>query len=233
MAPRTEVLTFKSGKRLRVSVSLTGKMLVKEYLMDLKEAIGSQPVYPPDLVVADGVTLQNGLYQDLKWYYQAIADNLSPPVNTEELDPLCRHQFFICGEPVPHWEDPNVEIPDLSNLEKLLGHSYPEPGTQITEPVSTFEPPSADYDAYMIAALVINFPNSGLEMADRFDSDFLNKVLKDAAHLSDPDKIDKPNVGGAVSFKQTHQVDEDFEANKEAIRLQLAAIGVSVPEDFN
>jgi hypothetical protein len=234
MAPKTEILKFKSGRHLRVRVSLMGKMLIKDYLLDLKEAVGSSPVYPPDLEV-DGVSIQDKLYSEFRWYYQAIADNLVPPINTEDLDPLCRHQFFICGDPVPHWEDPETKIPDLSTIDKLVGHSYPEPGSLPARAISSFEPPSKDYDSYLLAALIVNFPENGVALAELYDSDFLNKILKDAAHLSDPDKGSSSSqaiAGLPIEFRATSQVDEEFESSKGDITESLKAIGVGVPEDF-
>lgn len=233
MAPKTEVLKFKSGKMLRVRLSLEGSMLIKPYLMDFKAAIGSHPVYPPDLVTENGQTIQDALYQEFRWYYQAIADHIVPPISTEELDPLSRHQFFVCGDPVSHWDDPNTPIPDLSKLEKLLGYSYPEPGSKPTTVSSSFEPPSGDYDSYMLAALVLNFPESGLQLAKLYDSDFLNKLLKDAAYLSDPEKIKNSGQSSLVpQLKQNYEVDVDFENMKAEVQSQLAAIGVQVPEEF-
>ncbi len=233
MAPKTEVLKFKSGRLIRVRLSLEGAMLIKPYLMDFKEAIGSHPVYPPDLVTENGQTIQDALYEEFRWYYQAIADHLIPAVKTEELDSLSRHQFFVCGEPVSHWDDPDTPIPDLSRLEKLLGYSYPEPGSKPATVSSSFEPPSGDYDAYMLAALVLNFPESGLELAKLYDSDFLNKLLKDAAHLSDPEKAKNSGQPYLVpQFKQNYDVDVDFENMKGEVQTQLVAMGVQVPEDF-
>lgn len=232
MAPKSEVLKFKSGKHLRVRVSLVGAILVKQYLLDFKEAIASRPVYPPDLEDELGVSIQESLYEDFRWYYQAIADNLIPSVKAEELDPLSRHQFFVCGEPVPHWEDPETQIPDLSRLEKLLGYSYPQPSSKDVAATSHFEPPSGDYDAYMLAALVVNFPESGLRLAETYDTEFLNKILKDAAHLSDPDKDKKVIAAPQVQLKQDHKVDRGFEDNIEEIQKRLEAIGVLVPSEF-
>jgi len=233
MSPRTDVLKFKSGRHLRVRVSLVGAMSIKLYLLDFKEAIASRPVYPPDLENEYGVAIQDSLYEDFRWYYQAIADNLIPPVNADELEPLSRHQFFVCGDPVPHWEDPDTQIPDLSKLEKLLGYSYPEPGSKNLADTSHFEPPSGDYDSYMLAALVVNFPESGLRLAESYDTEFLNKILKDAAHLSDPDRDKKAIAAPTTNFKSNHRFDEDFEGMKDIIQKQLEAIGVQVPEDFN
>jgi hypothetical protein len=234
MAPKNEILKFKSGRHLRVSVSLVGKMLIKDYLLDLKEAIADNPVHPPDLEV-DGVTIQDKLYSEFRWYYQAIADNLTPPINADDLDPFCRHRFFICGDPVPHWEDSEVKIPDLSAIDKLIGHSYPEPGRSPSKTISGFEPPSGDYDSYLFAALIVNFPENGMALAELYDSEFLNKILKDAAHLSDPDKNSSSSqaiAGLPIEFKATNQMDEEFEGKKDEVVERLKAICVNVPEDF-
>jgi hypothetical protein len=85
----------------------------------------------------------------------------------------------------------------------------------------------------MLAALVLNFPESGLQLAKLYDSDFLNKLLKDAAYLSDPEKIKNSGQSSLVpQLKQNYEVDVDFENMKAEVQSQLAAIGVQVPEEF-
>lgn len=232
MAPRTEVLKFRSGRHLRVRVSLEGAMLIKQYLIDFKEAISSRPVYPPELETESGMTIQDSLYADFRGYYQAIADNLIPAIDPDHLDPLSRHQFFVCGNPVSHWDEPETQIPDLSRLEKLLGYAYPEPGSKPVPTTGGFEPPSGDHDAYMLAALAVNFPELGLQLAKLYDSEFINKILKDAAHLSDPDKDKRPGQTPILQFRQNYDEDSDFEERKNVVKKRLAAMGVSTPEDF-
>jgi hypothetical protein len=187
--------------------SLIDSFAIKSHLNALKAALVGSSVYPPDLQSPSGHRLDDLIYQQFRPYFQVLAHHLHILADLDALDSVSRHEFFVCTEAIPHWQEPEVMVPGLSRLEEMLGYTYPVAaiGTIASAPPPYI--PSGDYEAYLIAALVLNFPHAGLQMAERWDVDFLTKILKDAAYLSKPEK-DREALPMAPTV---HTVDARFE----------------------
>ena len=146
----------------------------------------------------------------------------------EQFDSRSRHELFICTEPVSHWRDKEAQLPGLSGVEQLLGYSYPTGESS----GSTFKPPSQDEDSYLIAGLCLNFKASGLELADRFPSNFLQKIMEDAAYLSDPERSKDGGSSNSLPIQEPLIVDAQFEEVKEDVATELGDLGVTLPSGF-
>lgn len=222
---------------------------------DFRSAIAGLPIHPPDLE-EDGVRLDERLFEEFRGYILAIARLLHPfkgfyAKALEEsnhkggdaiawadevlghwllkFDSASLHRLFVCTEPVTHWRDKEAQLPGLSGVEQLLGYSYPTGESS----GSTFKPPSSDEDAYLLAGLCLNFRNTGLELAQKFSSSFLQKVMEDAAYLSDPERSKDGGSGmNSLPVNEPLVVDAEFEEVKEGVAAELDDLGVKLPEGF-
>lgn len=207
--------------------SLTQAMRIRPYLNGFKSALVGQSVYPPDLEISEPeARLDTFLFRRYRPYFQQLADLVGITIDLDLIESASRHAFFVCTKPIPHWDDPSQQIPGLSGLEQLLGLSYPESGGQSRSSAIAEE---KDNDAYLMAALVLNFPNTGLELADRFDVPFLSEILKEAAILSGGEAKSTTTV---VNRKPKLVKDEQFESEKQGFAQVLAQMNVIVPPDF-
>lgn len=236
--------------------SLVESFKLRLVINDFRDAIAGLPIHPPDLE-EDGIRLDEQIFKEFRGYILAIAKLLHPfkefhasairqsekkgaqaISEADELlakwlgqfDSRSLHELFTCTEPVPYWKDKKTQLPGLSGIEQLLGYSYP---TSDMGSGSTFKPPSEDEDSYLIAGLCLNFRNVGLELAERFPSGFLQKIMEDAAYLSDPER-GKSSGGNSNSLpvQEPLVVDAQFEEIKEGVAAELSDLGVKLPSGF-
>lgn len=219
--------------------ALTEAFELRLAIEDLKTQITGTAVHPPDGRNEDGDRIDNYLFSKATHFFVAIAKLLRPIKNSgmddesilqllESLDSVERHKFFVCTDPVESWAAPGEFIPGLSGLEQLLGFSYPSSSSSYTDPVYI---PSNDPDAYLIAALLLNFRNVGLELADRFPASFLQEILQDASHLSTPESDRKSRSGEAFQH-QPPVVNPEFDQKKDKIAEKMKKAGITIPEGF-
>lgn len=208
--------------------SFSQTMKLRDQLAEFKESLVGMSVYPPELILPDeNARLDEFLYGNFSPYFEAIAELLNLKVHPSEIESASRHEFFVCTAPIPHWSNANEVVPGLSGLEQLMGYEYPSGGSVIPTPSR-----SRDDDAHLMAALVLNFPNSGLELADRYDVNFLSQILQEAAVLSGSEEVNQSVGGGSPTSLAPLVKDEDFEQAKPDIANRLQDLGVTLPEDF-
>jgi hypothetical protein len=211
--------------------SLYHATLVKTSVANFKKALEGFNVYPPDLVVDEelGLRIDVGIYTHFKEFFIKLAMLLGlTDEDLESMDSLSRHEFFVCTDPVQSWQDPEVMLPGLSKLEKLLGYSYPTSGVSEKPPYI----PSNDYESYVAAAVCLNFKGVGVELIKHFDINFLSNMLKDAAYLSDPDKHKEGEVVEHYIPKAPSEIDTDFENKKSEIGDKLESFDIKLPGNF-
>ena len=216
--------------------SLTEAFEIRLAIEDLKAHITGYAIYPPEDRNSDGDRIDNFLFFKASRFFIAISRLLRPFKGQDEeailqelesLDTVERHRFFICTEPVESWLSPGVLIPGLSGLEQLLGYSYPS-GASRSESAYI---PSSDPDAYLLAALLLNFRNVGLELADRFPASFLQDILQDASYLSTPEserKIGSDNMEQYIPPPSN----PEFDQKKDEIAEKMKKAGITIPEGF-
>lgn len=164
------------------------------------------------------------LYPQLRQFYQAIADQLDPAFNCDDLEPLDRHSFFIATAPVTNPFNPEEKIPGLSNLEKLMGLSYPEPPKPGQSPYQQIIISSGDPTLDILADALLVLKEAALPLAAQFSPADLLKITKQA----------NDRLRGEEAIKEVQQQADRavFEGQRGAIAEALKASGVEIPEGF-
>lgn len=207
--------------------------LARDIHQELKSAVFdlSLPVWPPSLPLENGLTLAEFIYEQVREQFEDMARFLKIDVSLDDIDPESRHLFFICTEPVPHWERSNEMVQGLSLLDQLLGLSMPTRSSSN----SSSRLSSGDLDADMMAALLLNFKSAGLRLANTrgLGYDFINKVFEQASNLQQEARKQseqpKRRILPAIAPGED---DPFFIANKSVIKGKLLALNIPLPDEF-
>lgn len=239
--PQWEKIDFIDGDFALIRTPpIARSSLIRHYHLALLTQLEGFEIYPFNYVV------EAQLYETLKRYYQKIANQLllhgkhEPSenlkqvetdwvINCDRVTPKCRHEFFVCTEPVRHPATGEL-IVGLSKLSQLMGYTY-STGT-ITPPKHTTG--DSELDIWVDALLV--FKTRAKELFKEFGTQDLAKMIVQANHrLTPPDKdeenketlnIPLASVGGSVP---DHPI---FVENGERITQGLCAIRVELPEGW-
>lgn len=209
---------------------------------DMLELIRGVPVYPPDAVLKDEITVHQFLVYRSRKHLEAIAlifRRTQPDclLNIDNLTTKSRHNFFFCTEPVKPvgYEQ---EMPGLSQLQLLMGLTYP--AKQSRQPKQSKDKPSAplstgNLDARIIAAVHLNFKGSGDTVLKSFGMGMVMDILEEAANLQrDPKDAEKdqkfPTTSRTVAVGKIDR--EYWEGVKDDIAGILRDRGVCFPDGF-
>jgi len=203
---------------------------VKPAVAAFRKTLEGSKIYPPDLIIDEelGMRVDEALYTHYKYYYLHLADLMEITVPLDDMEPVSRHEFFICTEPIQDWRNPEQMLAGISKLEGLLGYSYPKSNVSEKPPFI----PSGDYESYVGAAVCLTFKNAAPYLLQRYDMIFLSSMLKDAGYLSDPDKKEGGSYQQASAPPPPAVKDASFENKKEEISDKLKASGIRLPERF-
>lgn len=208
---------------------------------DMLELIKGVPIYPPDAVLKDDITVHQFLVYRSHKHLEAIAlifRRTQPDLlfDIDRLDHISRHNFFFCTEPVkPVGYD--QEMPGLSQLQLLMGLTYPakqsrqpKQSKEKSAPLST-----GNLDARIIAAVHLNFKGSGDTVLHQFGMGMVMDILEEAANLQrDPKDADKdqkfPTVSRTVVIAKIDR--EYWDGIKDDIAKALRDRGVNFPDGF-
>ena len=209
---------------------------------DMLDLIRGVPVYPPDAILKDDITVHQFLVYRSQRHLDAIAlifRRTQPDllVSIDKLTVKSRHSFLFCTEPVkPVGYD--QEMPGLSQLQLLMGLTYP--AKQSRQPKQSKDKPSAalstgNLDARIIAAVHLNFKGSGDTVLKNFGMGMVMDILEEAANLQrDPKDAEKdqkfPTISRTVAVGKIDR--EHWEEIKDAIADGLRDLGVDFPEGF-
>lgn len=209
---------------------------------DMLELIKGVPVYPPDAILKDGITVHQLLVYRSRKHLEAIAlifRRTQPDalINIDGLTTKSRHGFFFCTEPVkPVGYD--QEMPGLSQLQLLMGLTYP--AKQTRQPKNSRDKPSAplstgNLDARIIAAVHLNFKGSGDTVLNNFGMGMVMDILEEAANLQrDPKDAEKdqkfPTISRTVVVGKIDR--EYWEEIKVGIADALRDRGIKFPDGF-
>ena len=214
--------------------------LIRQYHLALLTQLEGYEIYPYNEVV------EYQIYETLKRYYQKIANQLPLAgvqelsenlkqvssgwvVNCDRITSFCRHEFFICTDPVTHPTTQELVV-GLSKLSQLMGYTYS--AGDDTPPKHTTG--DSELDIWVDTLLI--FKLRAKDLFQQFGTQDLAKMLVQANHrLTPPDKEDEnketlsiplASIGGDVP---DHPL---FEENRERITQSLCAIGVELPEGW-
>lgn len=209
-------------------------MKLKPHLKKLRDDLEKQKltVWPPEhLDPEHGDFVYEVVYKKVWRTISTINNQLKEPLPLSELDPIDRHKFFIASDPVPYWDDPSVQIPGPSWLEQLCGIIYPKPGDPAVPPPKLT---SGDIDADIIASLVVNFPETGMVLADTFWLPFLVSTIKQAGNLTKEHSKDKKEKKRRTYLNgaKISRFFESFLTYKAQIVEWLQNKSVKIPSDF-
>jgi hypothetical protein len=208
-------------------------------MLDLIKGV---PVYPPDAILKDNITVHQFLTYRLRKHLESIAlifrrtqpDSL---LLIDNLTTKSRHDFFFCTEPVkPVGYD--QEMPGLSQLQVLMGLTYP--AKQSRQPKQSKEKASAplstgNLDARIIAAVHLNFKGSGDTVLKTFGMGMVMDILEEAANLQrDPKDADKDQKFPTTSRTvEVGKIDREYwESVKSDVADALRDRGVEFPDGF-
>jgi hypothetical protein len=153
------------------------------------------------------------LFTAHEYYYQAIANHLAPSVEVKLLIPQSRHQFFVATEPTPTPE--GETMPGMSQLEQLMGFSYPKPGKGVPslEVVAT----TGDYCLDIEASLLLFRPDQAHWLRTAFSPTQISAIITYVNQQSNQD--------GEVSQLQQEADRDYFNRNQAAIAAEMADHG--------
>ena len=208
---------------------------------DMLDLIKGVPIYPPDAILKDDITVHQFLVYRSQRHLEAIAliFRRTQPDSLLDIDRLTvrsRHNFFFCTEPVKPvgYEQ---EMPGLSQLQLLMGLTYPakqsrqpKQSKEKSAPLST-----GNLDARIIAAVHLNFKGSGNTLLENFGMGMVMDILEEAANLQkDPKEADKeqrfPTISRTVAIGEIDR--EYWEEIKGDIAEALRDRGVDLPDGF-
>ena len=149
------------------------------------------------------------LFDEHRYYYQAIANHLTPMIDVTLLTAQSRHRFFVATEPAKLPDGKTV--PGMSQLEQLMGFSYPKPGkvTSSLEAVAT----TGDYCLDVEASLLLFRPAEAQWLRQAFSPTQLSAIITYANQQSSQD--------GEVSEAQQEADREFMERNQAAIDAEM------------
>lgn len=164
------------------------------------------------------------LYARLPSLYQDLASLIDPRIECAKLIPQCRHEFFVCTEPVQHPKSPSATVRGLSTLEKMLGMEYDWSESR-GDRIGTGDP---EVDA-LVSCLLL-FKQSAPVILTTLGAKDVAGALKFASYLSDPERS-KNDSAPAIDAAPTVQDQEFFDLRDEILNT-LEVEGVEVPPDF-
>jgi len=207
-----ECIEFASGDRLWVTLPMSRHAIASTIYQEFKRHLVG--VYPW-MWELDGT-----LFPRLTPYYNQIAACMLPAFAPIDLDERSRHRFFVGGDR----DEANPSAPSpLSQLERLLGLSYPDPTAKpAPPPLITSGDPVIDLQAN----LLLMFKSDTQWLMDRHPIAHLSKLVVQAADQQDP------------NLRKTRQQERDRAAldnenTKAAIRAHYERKGIPLPDDFD
>lgn len=179
----------------------------------LRTAIAGREVWPPERVAAE-------LYSSFKVYFQKLGGLFDPVINTDILDPIDRHLFFICTEPIELPQYQNL-VPGLSGLEQLMGYKYADPSAP-PSPEPEYTTGNSELDILVDTLLI--FKRNGYKLAQMMGLNDLSKCCVQANNRMRI-KEDDSEPEEAQSWKE----DPEFTDRRSEIEDALRASGIESP----
>jgi len=147
------------------------------------------------------------LFEAHDYYYQSIANHFDPAIEVKLLTPESRHRFFVATEPVTI---DGKTMPGMSQLEQLMGFSYPKAAGKPSLEVATT---TGDYCLDIEASLLLFRPAEAHWLREAFSPTQLSAIITYANHHSSSDE--------EVSPLQQDADRELFERNQAAIEAEM------------
>lgn len=190
--------------------------LVRLHHLELHQAVAGQIVWPPEEVATT-------IYNAHSRYFQKVGALLTTAVDTDLLEPISRHLFFVCTDPLTHPELKTI-VPGLSQLEQLMGYGYSS-GEPQPEPIHTTGNPELDV---LVDSLLI-FKQRALPLAQMLSLQDLSKACKQANDRmkASTDQADNP----APTVESPWEEPERYKSNKESIDAQIKAWNIWKPDN--
>lgn len=190
--------------------SLAKSPIVRAYHLELLEAVQQ----------IDGWYEEESdplLFENYEPYYQAIAQHLKPCIEPKGLTRRSRHRFFIATELVPDPHNPDHWSPGLSELEVLMGFTYPGAESKSSQAVPQVPVTTGNYCLDLEASLLLFRPDQAQWLRQTFSPPELAEMLKYAQQKSSSEE---------ETSEAQQEADREFFAKHEAaITAQLGQVG--------
>ena len=206
--------------------------LLRGYHGELSRALEGKRIWP--LPEPAGHPDDSAFYALLAPWYQKIAALLTPPFDPGRLDPLSRHEFFICTAPVSH-PATGEQVRGLCGLEQLLGLAYVagpvEDGGDGNAIAGTGDP---DLDALTYASLTFKEADV-TKLAGMLSAADLSRMASYGNELyrkSATSDSGQDSSGESRDKAEAMDDDELFRENCDRILAKLKALEIPVPDGF-
>lgn len=187
--------------------------LVYLYLQELRSAIGAVVVWPAENVAQP-------IYSAYALHFRKLGAILNPPIDTDLLDPISRHHFFVCTEPVAvDWHD--KPLPGLSGLEQLMGFAHSDPNVERTQSATT----TGDAELDVLVDTLLIFKGRGYQIAQMLGVEDLCKACKQA---NDRMRVASEDAESTVPDEPWEE-NKDYLKQKDEINSQLQKLGIQMP----
>ena len=197
--------------------------LVRAYHNELLSQISGMECHPSS---ADAI-----IYPKFKKYYQKIFEFLfsTLKLSTDALEPISRHRFFICSEPVEINGQMVLGLPELS---KLMGYSLNQT-TDTPAQKDDFDPITK-----LTADILLIFKGRARWLLENYGVGELNQIAIAASNrLAEAQDYnnEQPNGHRVVTPPKTLNIKdpEELARSKGAIASQLQDLDVPLPDDWS
>lgn len=191
---------------------------IRAYHLELLRRLMGENVWATDLRALD-----LRFYSQNQLFYRKIGELIFPRIDVERLEPISRHEFFVCTAPIEHPETGQV-VSGLSGLEQLMGYAY------VKQDVArqSVQPTTGDSELDVLTDALLVFKRKGLELAQILSLEELAKANRQAGERMRP-----PESEVEDEAQEELEVDDAlFLANKDAILSQIQQMGVLIPPGF-
>lgn len=191
--------------------------LVRLYNFELHQAIAGHTIWPPDEAAQP-------LYQQFQIYFQKLGALLDPPIDTDLLEPVSRHLFFVCTEP---FQEEDRLIPGLSGLSQLLGYFHSsESQLPPAEPKHT----TGDAELDVLVSALLIYKDQAFQLAQLLS---LNELTQVCIQGNDRMKTsEEEQIANTPPPEEPYVEDERFIEEREAIVENLEGLGIQIPRGF-
>lgn len=228
--PSSQLLHYTSGDFIIVTappvLDSTNRPLgrvIRLHHQALQEAICGRNVWEPEHVA-------ESLYADFKPYYDKIGQLFCPQIDVPRLDTIDRHLFFVATEPIKRKDK---LIAGLSQLEKLMGFTYPKE-IDGDAPAAPEPPPkhtTGDSELDVLVDTMLLFKRNALPMARMLSLPDLSKACVQANNRMRVEQAE--NEEGSPSNPEEPVIENPlFVQKRKEVEESLKKRGVWIPEGF-
>lgn len=169
------------------------------------------------------------LYEAFKPLYQAVCSRLSPAIDADILPSEERHRLLICGDVIPHPDNPDAEVLALSALEELMGYKLASSGKPKRKDDDGLVTSGVEHIDALGELILIAGPEIALQLSQRYGLTYLMELCRQVNDRRRGKEAINERKSARLNAKLDAIADE-FDANPMAWLGSLAENGVVIPE---